>query len=291
MLTKTVRSTILCGAVLLLTVRALPAQKAASFPFFALCMDTHDARKRNLSEQAQMLRELGYDGMGHLWLNDIAERLRTADAAGLKVYQVYLNVLLDSPGQPYDPRLKEVVPLLNGRKVQLALLFKGAKPSDESLDPPAIRILSEIAALTRSTDIQIVLYPHTGFWLERVEDGIRLARKTQPTEVKVMFNLCHWLAVDEEMNLVPLLRQVKPYLAAITINGADRAEEIRAKTGKWIQPLDSGSFDLYGLLKAVRDSGYTGPIGLQCYGIPGDAREHLARSMLAWRKLSAAWVR
>ena len=32
--------------------------------------------------------------------------------------------------------------------------------------------------------------------------------------------------------------------------------------------------------------GYKGPIGLQCFGIGGDAREHLARSMTAWRKLS-----
>jgi sugar phosphate isomerase/epimerase len=133
-----------------------------------------------------------------------------------------------------------------------------------------------------------VLYPHTRFWLERVEDGIRLARKMQPAKVQVMFNLCHWLAVSDEKNLAPLLTEAKPYLAAITINGADRAVEIHAKTGKWIQPLDSGSFDLSGFLKAVNDSGYRGPIGLQCYGITGDSREHLARSIAAWRKLSAS---
>jgi len=288
MLTRFGRRIIPGGMAFLLAATALAGQKAAPFPFFALCMDTHDARKRTLSEQARMLRELGYDGMGHLWLDDVAERLRTADAAGLKVYQIYLNVLLDSPDQPYDSRLKDVVPLLNGRHVQLAVLFKGAKPSDERLDPVALRILREIAALTRTTDIQIVLYPHAKFWLERVEDGIRLAREMQPTDVRVMFNLCHWLAGDDEQNLVPLLRQAKPYLAAITINGADTAAEIHAKTGNWIQPLDSGSFDMHGFLKAVKKSGYTGPIGLQCYGISGDARENLTRSMVAWQKLSAA---
>ena len=30
---------------------------------------------------------------------------------------------------------------------------------------------------------------------------------------------------------------------------------------------------------------HTGPIGLQCYGITGDARVHLAQSMDAWRKM------
>jgi len=275
------------AVVLISTAGGLGAENRGPFPFFALCMDTHDARKRAPSEQAQMLRELGFDGVGHLWLDGIDERLRTADGAGLKVYQVYLNVLLGS-AQPYDTHLKDVVPLLQGRHVQLAVLIKGAKPSDETLDPAAIRILREIASLTEMTDIRIVLYPHKGFWLERVEDAIRLARQMQPADVGVMFNLCHWLAVDDEKNLRPLLRQAKPYLAAITINGADTAAEIHAGTGKWIQPLDSGSFDIYGFLKIVKESGYNGPIGLQCYGIPGDAREHLVRSMAAWRKLSPA---
>jgi len=36
----------------------------------------------------------------------------------------------------------------------------------------------------------------------------------------------------------------------------------------------------------LKDSGYTGPIGLQGYGIGGNAYENLKRSMNAWRQLS-----
>jgi hypothetical protein len=43
-----------------------------------------------------------------------------------------------------------------------------------------------------------------------------------------------------------------------------------------------------GLLRTLKAVGYKGPVGLQCYGISGDAREHLARSMAAWRKLRAS---
>jgi len=39
------------------------------------------------------------------------------------------------------------------------------------------------------------------------------------------------------------------------------------------------------LLRTLQDLGYQGPIGLQCYGLPGDARDHLARSIAAWQKL------
>lgn len=53
-----------------------------------------------------------------------------------------------------------------------------------------------------------------------------------------------------------------------------------------IRPLDEGDFDTGGFLKTHKDLGYQGSIGLQCYGITGDVREHLERSMTAWRKLS-----
>jgi len=36
----------------------------------------------------------------------------------------------------------------------------------------------------------------------------------------------------------------------------------------------------------LKDLGYRGPVGLQCYGIPGDARDHLAQSMAAWRAMN-----
>ena len=36
-------------------------------------------------------------------------------------------------------------------------------------------------------------------------------------------------------------------------------------------PPDCGSFDVYELLKMLKDMSYTGPVGLQCYGLRGDA--------------------
>ncbi|MEK7407842.1 MAG: TIM barrel protein [Acidobacteriota bacterium] len=254
-------------------------------PFFALCMDTHDAKKRTLPQQAEMLKELGYDGLGHLWLDNVAERLKTVDALGLKLFQIYLRVNLAPGKEIYDPRLKDVMPLLRGRGTMLALLIQGGEPSNERLDPEAVRVLREIADLAEPSGVRVALYPHRKHWLERVEDAVRLAKKAGRKNLGVMFNLCHWLAVDDEKNLKPLLEAARPYLFAVAINGADQAAEIRAGKGNFIQPLDSGPFDNYNLLKTLKELGYTGPVGLQCFGITGDARDHLARSMAAWRKL------
>ena len=93
-------------------------------------MDTHDSKKRTLAQQAEMLKELGYDGAGHLWLDNVGERLKTLDASGLKLFQITLTVDITPGKTAYDPRLKEVMPLLKGRGVQLALLINGLKPSN-----------------------------------------------------------------------------------------------------------------------------------------------------------------
>ena len=69
-----------------------------------------------------------------------------------------------------------------------------------------------------------------------------------------------------------------PYLFVVTINGSSREGSI--------ETLDKGEFDVYKFLKKLNEFGYTGPIGLQGWGLGGDVRENLARSMNAWRQFS-----
>ncbi len=261
------------------------AGEAPKFPFFAYCIDTHDSAKRSLEEQAALLKELGYDGVGHLWLDNVKERLTTLDAAGLKLFQITIKVNVASPEAPYDAKLKEVLPLLKGRKVQLCLLMEGMTPSDTTGDSQAAAIVRDLADLAMDSGTEIILYPHVDVWLERVEDAVRLVRLVNRPNVALMFNLCHWLKIDKEENLRPVLESAMPYLRAVSINGADHADAIRAGTGNWLQPLDRGSFDVFLVLDALKSLGYTGPIGLQCWGIEGDARDHLTHSMAAWKSL------
>jgi sugar phosphate isomerase/epimerase len=268
-----------------------PASAAGQgdWPLFALCMDTHDARKRTLAQQAEMLKELGYSGAGHLWLDKVAERIETLDAAGLTLYQIYIQLDV-SPGasQPYDPRLKEVLPLLKGRPTMLALLVSGGKPGDQAGDVRAVELLREIAGLAQPFGVRVVLYPHVGNWLEKVGDVIRVADKVDRPNVGVMFNLCHYLKTGEEKDLPAALAKASPRLMAVSINGSPTGADVAAGKGAWIAPLDEGGFDMASLLRTLKAVGYKGPVGLQCYGIGGDAREHLARSMAAWRKLRAS---
>jgi len=254
--------------------------------FFAFCIDTHDAKKRNLEQQATLLKELGYEGIGHLWLDNIPERLKTLDAAGLKLFQITMTVDIAPGKQAYDPRFEEVMPLLKGRGVQFVLLMNGLKPSDPAGDARAVEIVREMADLARDSGAQVLLYPHSHDWLERIEDAVRVAEKVDRPNVGVMFNLCHWLRVSKSRDYKPLLAQVMSRLRAVSINGADEFDD-EPGWARYIQPLGHGSFDMLTFLKTLRQLGYTGPVGLQCYGIQGDVRDTLAESMKAWRSYSA----
>ncbi|MCY2950906.1 MAG: TIM barrel protein [Planctomycetota bacterium] len=257
-------------------------------PFFAFCMDTHDSQKRSLAEQAALLKNLGYDGCGHLWLDNLPERLKTLDAANLTLFQIYLRLdLSPTAKEPYDPRLKQILPHLKNRPTMLAILISNQKPSDPIYDPRAVQLLNEIADLAQPQNTRIALYPHRGDWLERPSDALRLVKQINRPTVGIMFNLCHYLATDTQQNLKPTLQSVLPHLFAISISGSDTASEIQSGKGNWIQPLGQGSFDMPAFLRLLDDLHYSAPIGLQCYGLPGDARDHLAQSMKAWRALSA----
>lgn len=263
---------------------AEPRDKAAALThrLFALCIDTHDAKRRTLAEQARMLKELGYAGVGHLWLEGVPERLQTLDEHGLKLFQLYVRVSIDPKQPKYDPRLKDVIALLKGRPTILGVLVSGGKPSDPAGDDRAVSILREVADWAAQSGLRVALYPHTGDWLERVEDAVRVAKKVDRPNLGVMFNLCHWLKVQKSREPGPVLQAAMPYLFCVTINGADRDGQ---NWDRLIQPLGRGDFDVFGLLETLQRLGYQGPIGLQCYGIPGDARDHLQQSMEAWRDM------
>jgi sugar phosphate isomerase/epimerase len=264
-----------------------PSEAVPKNPFFAFCMDTHDAKKRSLDEQAHMLKELGFDGAGHVGIEHVAERLRTLDEAGLKLFLVGLRVNLASGGERYPPQLKEVVPLLKGRGVAIYVTLVGMKPADPAGFEIALPILREIADLAAESEARVVLYPHTGDWLVHVDHAVQLAKEVDRPNLGVIFNLCHFLRNEDASTLPGVLESARPHLFMVSINGADLAGKSDRNWNRLIQPLDQGTFDVLGLLKTLKAQGYAGPVALMCYGIGGDAKEHLARSMDQWRRLQA----
>ncbi len=269
-----------------------PARAAAlPNPFYAYCVgigtDPQSASLKAQLELAPMLEQLGYAGMAHVGLNGAMQMLETLEKRHQKLFAVYTDLWADPTGRGYDPQLKKLIPKLKGHGtlVWLVVNSRKYKPSSTGGDERVVALLREIADIAQPSGVSISLYPHKGCYAQRMEDVVRLAQKAGRPNVGVTFTFCHFMAVDNASHLDRVLKMARPYLNMVTINGT--SGYAGGNLASWIQVLGDGTFDVTPVLKTLRRLDYRGPIGIIAYGIRGDRRQILSRSIHAWRKLSA----
>ena len=239
-----------------------------------------------LADQPKLLKELGYDGIEFEGApQQVPEMLEALDAQTLKMFCMYVGTNVDPKKPPYNPAVKTAIEALKGRGTIITLFVQGGKPSSTDSDNRAVTVIREIADLAEASGLRVALYPHTWFYVQRVEDALRLIRKVDRKNVGVCFNLCHFLKLDDEKNLELRLKETSPHLFLVSINGADRGDTNRMDWNRLIQTLDRGTLDVSRVLRTLKQLNYAGPVGLQCYAVPGVPRENLKRSIAAWRSL------
>jgi sugar phosphate isomerase/epimerase len=272
-----------CGVVLsaLIFLSCVPLTAAGrlSNPLFVF-EDGLGPKSVPLDARLAIAKKVGFDGVELDGAQSFAERLKAVDRAGLKLFYLYVGVDVSGGRTVYEPGLEQAIRLLKGRDTLIWLTTRGGGPGAESRAVNAVRRVSDWAA---QSGLRVALYPHCGMYVARTEDALRIAWEAKRKNLGVTFNLCHWLMCDSQTNVRSILQEAMPLLLALSINGADHY-------GNWdrlIQPLGRGDFDVEGFLKTLIGLGYRGPVGLQCYQIPGDPETNLTRSMQAWRQMSA----
>ncbi len=262
-----------------------PAGAPARNEFYAMDTNFNDGKARTPQETAALLKELGYAGFGIVGTANIPQWLAALDKEGLKFYSVYVGVDIDSG--KIDPAILQAVEQLRGRPTVLWVYTnsKKFKPSEAGGDEAAVSLLRELADKAFDAGLKIALYPHVGNWVETVQDAVRVSQKVNRRNLGATFNLCHHLKICGEAGIEQALIDAAPYLLQVSINGADSGDTQQMGWDKLIQPLDVGSYDVSQVLRVVRRIRYTGPIGLQGYGIKGDTPEILKRSIKGWNDL------
>ena len=257
---------------------------------YGFCMDMPAVKNPSVPDHARMLREIGFDGAGYaLWLGDELDRnLRILDEAGLGVYMLYVPVNVNPAKRPFDSRVPSAMRKLKGRPVTICVQLRGFRPGDPRGLEPAVKILRRLGDLAAESDLRISIYHHVGDWTESLLHALEVVEKANHPRVGANFNLCHWLKVDGDKDYRSVLRRHGGKIFVVTINGAKLGAE--TWTNGLIQPLDKGDFDNRELLALLRETGYRGPVGLMCYGIPDEAGEHLTRSMNVWKRWQVQWA-
>jgi len=276
------RTSVLSLLFLLILSQLINAQ---SFKPSFFCFEDAFLLSKNYTfeDPVKLLKNLGYDGIELEGLDNYEEKLKILDKYDLKVFMVYIQIDLEKE-QPYDTRLHDFIKIVKGKGVTLWLHIHSDKygPSDPAGDALCVPILQKLADFAGTYNVNLALYPHSRFWLEKVGDSVRLTQKADRDNLGAVFNLCHFLKTDIKDSLeLELVRSI-PYLAAVSINGADDGNTRDMEWTRLIQPLGEGSFNVFNILRLLKINNYKGPVGLQCYDIKGDPAVFLKTSITTW---------
>jgi len=271
---------------------ALLVCKAVAAPFEFFPFDSGVGRGKpewTPDRQADTLKKLGYDGIGYNYTTPeaLAAWQKAMDARGLKIYSIYLYTMLGKT-PAYPANLEAGMRILEGRDTVIWITIfrpkengkeKAVKPGE--MDDEAVKIVQEVCAMAKKHHLQVALYGHKNLYIETAEDGVRVVEKANCDNLGASFNLCHELMHGNEKRLHEIIRKCAPHLTKVSVNGADLA------TKRYVLRLDQGDFDVAGIVRTLKDSGYKGTVGLQCYMVPGEVEENLKADMDAWRKIVA----
>ena len=274
--------------LILICSNSVLAQKVKN-EFFALHnIIRGDSTYNNFDKQVELVKNAGFDGIEINQIESFDGMKSALDQFQFKGSYFYVKIQL---GEPIDNRLESAINKLKGTNTIVAPYIladtKRFKPNSPEGDSEAIKHLQLISMWSKKSGLQVAIYPHFSFYVERTDHALQLAQKVNRKNVGLSFNLCHWLATTslaERADLKNHLKELKPYLKMITISGAsDIISQKKAIFDDYILPLGTGSFDTYDLLKyMVKTIKYKNPIGVQCYNIKGNKPQLIKNTMMVW---------
>lgn len=242
--------------------------------------------------RCEMLKEIGYDAThlsvwhGERW-RDVEKLKNVKEKYGLDVAGVYVVLDLSlGENHPRNTGILKMLEIMEGcSTVELAIQSVGyhIRPSDPKGDDIAVKWLEKALKIAERRNINILLYTHLSFWIERHEDAVRLCKRLNHPNLGIVFCGYHWYAVDGT-NLSATLQAVAPYLKQVNISGSSRNPHGFGGVAT-IEPLDVGELDNFALLGQLKKMGYNGMIGYQGWGEGGDAYSKLSRSLKAFRDM------
>jgi len=237
-------------------------------------------------EKTKLLKTIGFDGLEGFGYKDFFELKNALDKEGLEMLVNYVTLNFETDGKLENTSANEINEMIKASAKGAIIYFyvqsNSYNDDKENGDKVVAVILRELSDCSASFGVKLCVYPHVSTYCETVAHSVKLAKMVDRKNYGAALNLCHLLKVEGSEGIDNKLKEFVPLLFAVNICGADGGDTKQFGWDRLIQPLGQGSFDTYRFVKSLRENGYTGPIGLQCYNLKGDAFETLTRSMEIW---------
>ena len=243
---------------------------------------------KTAQEKVKLMKSIGYDGLEGFGDQDFLELKHALEQEGLRMPAIYVPLNFEVNGKTTHPSVDEIKAIINvsGREtvIYFHLLSKSFINNKEAGDLVVTGILRELSDYAADFKVKLCAYPHLSSYCETVAHSFKLAEMVDRQNYGATMNLCHMLRVEGSLGIEDKIKKYAPRLIAVNICGADDGDTQKMDWDQLIQPLGQGSFDTYRFVKSLIDNGYTGPIGLQCYNLKGDAVETLTESLQTWKR-------
>jgi sugar phosphate isomerase/epimerase len=242
----------------------------------AWCVVPFDAKNRGPAERAEMLARLGFTKFAYDWrgphLPTFDQEVRELKKRNIELTAVWFPAALNADAR----QLLEVV-RKHGLRTQLWVTITDTPGADDAAKAEGVaKVVRPIAEEAAKLGCTVGLYNHGG-WFGEPENQVAVIGRLKLSNVGIVYNLHH--GHDHLDRFPKLLAAMMPHLLCLNLNGMVKGGD---KAGKKILPLGQGDLDA-GLLKAVRDSGYAGPVGIIGH-TSDDAEDRLLDNLagLAW---------
>jgi len=239
----------------------------------AWCIVPFDAKHRSPAQRAEMLERLGIKRVAYDWRENHVPEFEE------EILQYKKHGLEYTAFWAWHPA---IAPLIEKHgihpQIWITIPDKGGETQQQRVEASAKALLPLVEQVGK-LGCKLALYNHGG-WAGEPENLVAVTKwlreNAQADHVGIVYNFHH--GHGHIADFAEVLAEMKPYLFCLNLNGMN--EGARPK----IVPIGSGQHEL-AMMKAIRDSGYCGPIGILDHRADTDTEETLRGNLEGMKKV------
>lgn len=251
------------------------------------CVVPDDSERRTPKERLEMLNEIGIKHYIYDWipksLSTFDQEIKLSKTSPVKIDGVwlYIDERFDKIGKLSENNLK-AIQIVRNNDFRTTFWVGFHHNFYDNLTPAeqikkGSQMIQFISKLIGSSNI--ALYGRgENDWFGEPQNQIEIIKRAKIKNLKIIYNFHH--AHSHINRFKALLDSMMPYLECINLNGMDMEKSKFLTIGK-------GKYEA-GLIKIIRESGYTGKIGILGHRSDRDVKDVLQENMQGLEKILAA---